>query len=252
MSTATAAASLGPIGCAPLPACSVPARRERLRRSGTLNGIDYVEVGDDGVSLCVHLFGAIPQGMGVANVRVSGGDRITGLRVLSVNPELEPDLHDDACLRVVLDREGDYSAYCLCLVDASSGNDPASWRAYPDFDPRYACTALRFRLNCPHTLDCAQEQPCVPAPNAPPEINYLAKDYESFRQLLLDRMALDHAGMAGAPRGGSRHHPGRGARVHRRLSQLLPGRGRHRSLPRHGAPAHLGATACAAGRLPHA
>ena len=71
MSTATAPVSLGPIGCAPQPACSVPARRERLRRSGTLNGIDYVEVGDDGVSLCVHLLGAIPQGLGVANVRVS-------------------------------------------------------------------------------------------------------------------------------------------------------------------------------------
>lgn len=191
MSTATAAVSLGPVGCALLPACSVPARRERLRRSGTLNGIDYVEVGDDGVSLCVHLFGAIPQELGVANVRVSGGDRITGLRVLSVNAELEPDMHDDACLRVVLDREGDHTAYCLCLVDASSGNEPAGWLAYPGFDPRYACTMLRFRLDCANALDCAQEPPCVPAAIAPPEINYLAKDYESFRQLMLDRMALD-------------------------------------------------------------
>lgn len=191
MSTSTPAVSLGPIGCAALPACSVPARRERLRLSGTLNGIDYVEVGDDGVSLCVHLLGAIPPGIGVANVRVSGGDRITGLRVLSVNPELEPDLHDDACLRVVLDREGDHTAYCLCLVDASSGNDPTSWLAYPGFDPRYACTTLRFRLNCARALDCAPDQACVQAAIAPPEINYLAKDYESFRQLLLDRMALD-------------------------------------------------------------
>ncbi|HXS04536.1 MAG TPA: putative baseplate assembly protein [Rhodanobacter sp.] len=190
MTTAIVSASLGPVGCALLPACSVPARRERLRRSGTLNGIDYVEVGDDGVSLCVHLLGAIPQGLGVANVRVSGGDRITSLRVLSVDAELEPDLHDDACLRVVLDREGDHTAYCLCLVDASSGNAPASWLAYPGFDPRYACAPLRFRLDCANALDCAQEQPCVQAAIAPPEINYLAKDYESFRQLMLDRMAL--------------------------------------------------------------
>src|SRR6185312_4271617 len=170
--------------------CPRQPRPERLRRSGTLNGIDYVEVGDDGVSLCVHLLGAIPQGLGVANVRVSGGDRITGLRVLSVDAELEPDMHDDACLRVVLDREGDHTAYCLCLVDASSGNAPASWLAYPGFDPRYACAPLRFRLDCANALDCAQEQPCVQAAIAPPEINYLAKDYESFRQLMLDRMAL--------------------------------------------------------------
>src|SRR3546814_6012577 len=52
-----------------LPACSVPARRDKLRQAGALNGIDYVEVGDDGTSLCVHLFGDIPQGLGVANVR---------------------------------------------------------------------------------------------------------------------------------------------------------------------------------------
>jgi len=191
MNRANAHASHGTIGCAPLPACSVPARREKLRLAGTLNGIDYVEVGDDGTSLCVHLFGDIPQGLGVANVRISGGDRITGLRVLSVNPELEPDMHDDACLRIVLDREGDHTAYCLCLVDAASGADPAGWLAYPGFDPRYACATLHFRLDCAKTLDCADEAPCVQPPPPAPEINYLAKDYASFRQLFLDRLALD-------------------------------------------------------------
>jgi len=191
MSAAHETAGLGTIGCAPLPACSVPARRDGLRQSGTLNGIDYVEVGDDGKSLCVHLFGDIPQGLGVTNVRISGGDRITGLRVLGVNPELEPDMHDDACLRVLLDREGDHTAYCLCLVDANSGNAPANWRAYPGFDPRYACATLHFRLDCARTLDCADETPCVQPPSPAPEINYLAKDYASFRQLFLDRLALD-------------------------------------------------------------
>ncbi len=191
MNSANETASRGVIGCLTLPACSVPARREKLRQAGTLNGIDYVEVGDDGTSLCVHLFGEIPQGLGVANVRISGGDRITGLRVLSVNPELEPELHDDACLRVVLDREGDHTAYCLCLVDAASGRDATGWIAYPGFDPRYACVALHFRLGCAKTQDCADEMPCVQAPLPAPEINYLAKDYASFRQLFLDRIALD-------------------------------------------------------------
>ncbi len=182
--------SLGVIGCDPLPRCSVPARRERLRRSGALNGIDYVEVGDDGVSLCVHLFGAMPPGLGVANVRVTGGDRITGLRVLGVTVEDDPETYDDACLRVLLDREGDHSAYCLCLVEADSSNDPATWLAYPGFDPRHACAALRFRLGCGKDLDCAAEATCVQTPAPPPEINYLARDYQSFRQQLLDRIAL--------------------------------------------------------------
>ncbi|MES2311567.1 MAG: putative baseplate assembly protein [Pseudomonadota bacterium] len=194
MNTAVNVPSVVPIGCCLLPACSDEARRERLRLSGKLNGIDYVEVGDDGVSLCVHLFGPIPANIAVANVRVGGGDRITGLRVLSVSEENEPAMHDDACLRVVLDREGDHSPYCLCLVDAASGDDPAGWIAYPGFDPRYACAALRFRLDCAKDLDCAVETPCVEPPAPLPEINYLAKDYASFRQLFLDRMALDAPG----------------------------------------------------------
>lgn len=180
-----------PIGCRGLPSCADDARRDRVRLGGNLNGIDYVEVGDDGVTLCVHLFGEVPADIGVANVRVSGGDRIVGLRVLSVSEEREPDMHDDVCLRVVLDRAGDFSPYCLCLVDAASGADAASWSAYPGFDPRYACAELHFRLACGCDLDCGAETPCI-KPAAPlPEINYLARDYESFRQLFLDRMALN-------------------------------------------------------------
>lgn len=183
--------SLGKIGCAPSPRCSVPARREQLRMSGTINGIDYVEVGDDGTRLCVHLFGDIPSQLGAANVRISGGDRITGLRVLAVSVGHETELHDDPCLRVVLDRQGDHSPYCLCLVDATSGADPASWLAYPGFDPRHACVALQIRLGCAKDFDCATESPCVSTPAPPPQIDYLARDYASFRQLLLDRIALD-------------------------------------------------------------
>ena len=187
----TAPLNLGGIGCSLMPACSNEARREKLRTTGTLNGIDFVEVGDDGVTLCVHLFGDIPTDIQIANVRVSGGDRITGLRVLNVNEEREPELHDDVCLRVVLDREGDHTAYCLCIVDSSSGNEPDSWIAYAGFDPRYACATLRFRLDCGKNLDCAASTPCVPMPQPLPEINYLAKDYASFRQLLFDRMVLN-------------------------------------------------------------
>ncbi len=191
MSAVESSEGRGPIGCQLLPSCAEDTRRERVRLGGSLNGIDYVEVGDDGVTLCVHLFGEVPEGIGVANVRVSGGDRIVGLRALSVREEREPDLHDDVCLRVVLDREGDYSPYCLCLVDAASGADPASWIAYPGFDPRYACAELRFRLGCGRDLDCAAQTPCVKPVASLPEINYLARDYESFRQLFLDRMALN-------------------------------------------------------------
>lgn len=179
-----------PIGCERLPVCAEPARRGALRSAGHLNGIDFVDVGDDGITLCVHLFGPIPPGIGPEHVRIAGGDRITGLRAIRVDIEDDPDMHEDACLRIVLNREGDHSPYCLCLVEAdSSWADRSDWRPYPGFDPRHACVELRFRLGCGRAGDCANTAPCTEAPVPAPEIDYLAKDYESFRQLFLDRMA---------------------------------------------------------------
>ena len=248
------AAASASIGCAPLPACSVPARRERLRLSGTLNGIDYVEVGDDGVSLCVHLFGDIPPGLGVANVRISGGDRITGLRVLSVSAEHEPDLHDDACLRVVLDREGDHTAYCLCLVDAASGDGSGRLAGVSGLRPalclRHRCSSASIARA---TLDCAdatlvrasarrRRRRSTTWPRTTPAS---ASCCSTASRRTCPAWQERHVP-------GPRHRAGRGAGLHRRLPQLLPGRGGHRGLPRHRAPAHLGASACAAGRLPHA
>jgi predicted phage baseplate assembly protein len=178
------------IGCERVPACGEPARRARLRAAGHLNGIDYVEVGDDGVTLCLHLFGPIPPGIKPEHIRISGGDRITGLRAIDVQIDDDPEMHDEACLRILLDREGDHSPYCLCLVAAdASWTDADDWRPYPGFDPRYACVELRFRLDCGRDMDCAGATPCVETAPPPPEINYLARDYESFRQLFLDRMA---------------------------------------------------------------
>ena len=69
-------------------------------------------------------------------------------------------------------------------------------------------------------------------------IDYLAKDYASFRQLLLDRLALLVPDWRERHVRRPRHHAGRAAGLRRRPPELLPGRGRHRGLPRHRAPAH--------------
>src|SRR5207245_6729960 len=46
------------------------------------------------------------------------------------------------------------------------------------------------KVACPSDFDCKTELTCSTEDVAQPEINYLAKDYASFRQLMLDRMAL--------------------------------------------------------------
>jgi len=166
----------------------VPCGEERRRddvRDGRRNGIDYVEVVDDRLQteLRVHLFRRAPE-LSEANVRVEGGRRIRGIAVTRV--WRDPQLSDT--VRVRVDRPGDFSTYCLRLVDAEEGR--STDRPLRGFDPRYATAEFGFKLGCPATVDCARERPCPPPVPDTPEISYLAKDYTTFRRLLLDRLSL--------------------------------------------------------------
>ena len=159
-------------------ACRVDRRRQRLFDNPDWNGIDYLDVADDQMSLCVHFFDGIPQGLTPDNVRVTGGRRIRDIKVVRVTPDPSHDEELDDCLKVTLDRPGDFSTYTLCLIDV------------PGIDPRFRCLDFSFKTNCPSDLDCGEVSPCPPEPRVEPDVNYLAKDYASFRQLIYDRLAL--------------------------------------------------------------
>src|SRR5205807_7945756 len=47
-----------------------------------------------------------------------------------------------------------------------------------------------FKINCPDDFDCLHERVCPPEVPDEPELDYLAKDYNSFRRLMLDRMSV--------------------------------------------------------------
>lgn len=172
--------------------CEDDARREAVRGKPELNGLDYLEIGDDESTLIVYFLGKAPkefdkrQGES-ANAyqrrvtrfwRVEGGTRIRGIHVqsLSVTRNQDPELDDFVTLRV--DESGDFSTYTLQL----SGID--------NIDPFYDHLDFNFKIDCPSPFDCAEAAPCPPAVRDEPEINYLAKDYATFRQLILDRLAL--------------------------------------------------------------
>ncbi|MEQ1903072.1 MAG: putative baseplate assembly protein [Pirellulaceae bacterium] len=163
--------------------CRNDTRRQAVHRK-PLNGIDYVEIVDDRqLELCVHLFHPVSTPLGVANVRIDGGRRVRNIQAVKV-------FQGDAacCLYVTVDRAGDFSNYILRLVEARDGrptNNPLC-----GFDPRYARVEFSFKVDCPSNLDCKSDSVCLPPKGNEPEINYLAKDYASFRQLILDRLAL--------------------------------------------------------------
>lgn len=160
---------------------------ERRREAGEYlkNGLDYLEVSDDQLTLTVYFLGKAPEKVNEEekineeNVRIEGGRRIRGIRVVRVRVRREDDPDLDDYMEVVVDRPGDFSTYTLRVVEMEE-----------DFDPRYARLEFSFKAGCPSDLDCKTEETCPPPEYGEPEINYLAKDYASFRQLILDRLSL--------------------------------------------------------------
>jgi hypothetical protein len=163
--------------------CQQDDRRDAVRKVQGLNGLDYVEVSDDQRTLTAYFLGKIPpeflvQGGGAKNVAISGGRRITGIQVESVKPIVSQDPEQDDAVQIKVDKYGDFSNYTLSLVNVTN------------VDPRYQSVTFSFKINCQSDLDCAPQSGCEPLMLDEPEINYLAKDYASFRQLILDRLSV--------------------------------------------------------------
>lgn len=171
------------------PSCTIERRREDVRRSERWNGIDYLEVDDDQLRLCVRFLDKVPDDLQLGNVVVEGGERIRDIRVVGVAVRRHDDPEIDDCLEVAVDRSGDFSTYTLKLVEMDENGYPSD-RPLRGFDLRYAQLDFSFKAGCPSDLDCAEEDRCPPEPREEPQLDYLAKDYESLRQLILDRLAL--------------------------------------------------------------
>ncbi|WP_229070790.1 putative baseplate assembly protein [Actinoplanes sp. DH11] len=166
-------------------------RRARLRRTAWLNGLDYVEVeGDENQpELHVYLLRSLPHGddrrpFTAANVVIEGGpvgEEITVRGDAEFTRAPDPARDDHAVLH--LSRRGGHARYTLRL--RATPDAPL-----PDIDPRYSAVSFTFEAGTVTDVDCLLPPPAATAPPAAvPELSYLAKDYASFRQLLLDRLA---------------------------------------------------------------
>lgn len=194
--------------------CSDEERRAAVADPGSgLNGIDYLEVLDSEVPdtelkqriLVLRFFKSGLAGLTAEKVRIEGGVRIRPVGViwalplpevagapLELVPQAEKDflaLHfsgepaPETILIVRTDSNGDYSIYRLSLVTAPG--DPTTPAG---FDPRLAAVDFSFKVECPSDFDCKHVEECPPLELTEPRIDYLAKDYGSFRRLLFDRL----------------------------------------------------------------
>lgn len=173
-------------------ACGEDNRRDDVR-AADLYGLDYVEIGEAQTDLMVTFLGKAPPKIERRNVSIAGGARITGIAVTGLRVVRQKDPTLDDYLEVTVDRPGDFSTYRLSLVKLDENGDQTGV-PLDGFDPRYASVEFSFKASCPSDLDCRTEPSCPPAAGPAPEISYLAKDYASFRQLILDRLALTMPG----------------------------------------------------------
>jgi hypothetical protein len=171
--------------------CDDKARRTLIEEQSSLNGIDFIEVQNIPEApiensqrfLEVHFLKPLDDHISISkeNVLIEGGERIRDLAVSDIHPSKE---NPSRWLTVEVDRPGDFSTYTLRLV--RSDEDP---RPLAGFDPILSQIKFSFKAGCPSDLDYRQEVVC-PVESVPPmDINYLAKDYASFRQIILDRIS---------------------------------------------------------------
>jgi hypothetical protein len=171
------------MGGAVTPSCKKDERRDAVRRTEGRNGLDYVEVSADQLTLFVYFLGKLPPELAVNQpgiehyLKIEGGQRVTDIGIADIDPKVNPYPDQDDYLEVKLDRYGDFSTYAVRLVGVEN------------IDPRYARAEFTFKIDCGATLDCAPDCACEPEVFPEPEINYLAKDYQSFRQVIRDRLA---------------------------------------------------------------
>ncbi|MFI6449611.1 putative baseplate assembly protein [Kitasatospora sp. NPDC050543] len=173
--------------------CGTDHRRGRVVRAG-LNGIDFIEVADpdpaDGsVALCVSLLGPVPADLTTAHLRVDAAPGARPVHVRGVRARPAHDEDEDGCLEVTLDRAGDGSTYHLALVEPGPYGHPGRQPLH-GFDVRHHRAPFGFCAGRPADADCPPGPRCPPSTVPVPALDYLAKDYASFRRLILDRLSL--------------------------------------------------------------
>lgn len=167
-----------------------PTRRALVQASAApVNGIDYLEVlgpigGGTQLSI-TFLKDATSLPLTRENIVITGDDPVP-VAATHVTPATAP---DPKVIVVDLNRTGGFAPYTLTLVAGTSGSpgipDP------PDgIDPVLSSVTFSFKAGCPSHADCRPAVTPPSAPPAPPDINYLARDYDGLRQVMLDRLAV--------------------------------------------------------------
>ena len=163
--------------------CKDKQRRDLVLQTSGINGLDYLEVaGTTGCGTQLALtFLKDARGLALTpeNISLTGDTPLLATGILPATNE------DRFTVTVQLNGTGDFSPYTLTLVVSQANNDPP-----PGIDPQLNTATFSFKAGCPTPVDCLQQRCCPSTLATPPDIHYLARDYDTLRQAMLDRIAV--------------------------------------------------------------
>jgi hypothetical protein len=171
--------------------CKDNIREERLTKSSTLNGnetslngIDYIEVkflNAEKSEIIIHFFNDLkpplkPELKYISNYKISGGVRYKNIKIIEIKIKTNTVI-------LTTNSTGDFSYYLLEIYSPDSG----SHTTLDGLDYIYSKKYFSFKAGCPSSFDCKKTMVCdSDEEKEKPIIDYMAKDYHSFRQVLID------------------------------------------------------------------
>jgi hypothetical protein len=157
---------------------AAPDRRAALLTQNRVAGLDFVYVFPGQTQLDVHFVGA-PETLQTPLVNDLPKERVTitstgGLPPLPVSHVTWPTVSGERVLRITTSAPGGFSLYELRIDDTR-------------IDPYSNPITFSFKAGCDSTLDCKPgPHECPPGEDVDYPVDYLARDFWSFRRALLD------------------------------------------------------------------
>lgn len=149
-----------------------------------LNGIDYVEVSPDRTTLFVYFIHPLTIALTLDNIEIkrvdSNSPETNRIEVRSLSV-----FNQRLTIGVVPPQ--DLFTYQIALVETRNFAKP---QPPEGIDPKLAQVDFVFRVGERSEFDCQYPSEPQAKRESPLQIDYLAKDYSSFRQLMLDRLAV--------------------------------------------------------------
>jgi hypothetical protein len=154
-------------------------RVRALLASTAYNGIDFVEVVAPR-QLHVHFLNAVAVADPAISAKIDGGDSVPVVPLKAINnaTDWSTDAEGRPLLTLTALTDGDFSLYRLTITA-------------PKLDLILNTSLFSFKPTCSGNFDCAPPPlVCPPDDTLPPPIDYLAKDFLSFRAALTEFSSL--------------------------------------------------------------